>query len=68
VDGLVKTFHSNPLSGDIFLFISQDRQVRMMASQGLTCTSQVLYGQVDPYRYLLDTTQAILTQNHVLTP
>ncbi len=24
--GLVKTFHSNPLSGDIFLFISKDRQ------------------------------------------
>jgi transposase len=23
--GLVKTFHSNPLSGDLFLFVSQDR-------------------------------------------
>jgi len=24
--GLVKTFHSNPLSGDIFLFMSKDRK------------------------------------------
>jgi hypothetical protein len=24
--GLVKSFHSNPLSGDIFLFISKDRK------------------------------------------
>jgi transposase len=24
--GLVKTFHSNPLCGDIFLFMSRDRQ------------------------------------------
>ncbi len=24
--GLVKTFHSNPLCGDVFLFLSKDRQ------------------------------------------
>ena len=24
--GLVKTFHSNPLSGDLFLFVSKDRK------------------------------------------
>ena len=24
--GLIKTFHSNPLSGDLFLFISKDRK------------------------------------------
>jgi len=24
--GLVKTFHSNPLSGDLFLFLSKDRK------------------------------------------
>jgi len=31
-----------------------DRQVRMMASQGLTCTSQVLYGQVDTICWYLN--------------
>ena len=25
--GLVKTFHSNPLSGDLFLFLSKDRKM-----------------------------------------
>jgi transposase len=30
-----------------------DRQVRMMASQGLICTSQVLYGQVDTVAWYL---------------